>query len=232
MTYVFLLLAGKSTRFGGEIPKQFLKVKNKYIFEYPLKTFDELDEIDKIVLVCDKEHFSFLSDFIKTHQFNHDVSLILGGNTRQESVYNGLKSLQNLANFNDKVLFHDACRPLVRKSEIINLINTLDEFNGASLAIPLYDSLCKENHKVIDLSIKRENLMKLQTPQGFKFDIIYKAHQKARESENFSYTDDTSLLMANGVKIKLVDGSIFNFKITTKDDLILFERLLEGFDFG
>ena len=216
MTYVFLLLAGKSTRFGGETPKQFLKVKNKYIFEYPLKTFDELREIDKIILVCDKKHFSFLSDFVKTHQFNHEVSLILGGNTRQESVYNGLKSLQNLANFNDKVLFHDA------------LINTLDEFYGASLAIPLYDSLCKENHKVIDISIKRENLMKLQTPQGFKFDIIYKAHQKAQESENFSYTDDTSLLMANGVKIKLVDGSIFNFKITTKDDLILFERLLEG----
>ena len=232
MTYVFLLLAGKSTRFGGEIPKQFLKVKNKYIFEYPLKTFDDLNEIDKITLVCDKEHFSFLSDFIKTHEFNHDVSLILGGDTRQESVYNGLKSLQKFANFNDKVLFHDACRPLVRKSEIINLINTLDEFYGASLAIPLYDSLCKENHKFIDISIKRENLMKLQTPQGFKFDIIYKAHKLAKESNQLTYTDDTSLLASQGVQIKLVKGSIFNFKITTKDDLILFEKLLEEFDFG
>ena len=231
MTYVFLLLAGKSTRFGGEIPKQFLKVKHKYIFEYPLKTFDDLDEIDKITLVCDKEHFSFLSDFIKTHRFNHDVSLILGGNTRQESVYNGLKSLQKFANFNDKVLFHDACRPLVRKSEIINLINTLDEFYGASLAIPLYDSLCKENHKVIDISIKRENLMKLQTPQGFKFDIIYKAHLEAAQSKDFSFTDDTSILASKGIKIKLIKGSVYNFKITTKDDLVLFENIVGDFDF-
>ena len=119
-----------------------------------------------------------------------------------------------------------------RRHEILDLLNALNSYKAASIATPLFDSLCKEKNGIIDKSIKRENLMKLQTPQGFKFDIIYKAHQKAQESENFSYTDDTSLLMANGVKIKLVDGSIFNFKITTKDDLILFERLLEGFDFG
>ena len=72
----------------------------------------------------------------------------------------------------------------------------------------------------------------LQTPQAFKFDIIYKAHQKARENKELTYTDDTSLLLATGAKIKLVEGSIFNFKITVKDDLTLFEKLVEGYDFG
>ena len=231
MNYVFLLLAGKSLRFGGDTPKQFLLVNNQYIFEYPLKTFDSLKEIAKIFLVCDEEHYSFLNNYLKTQKFNHEVSLVLGGKTRQESVYNGLKTLQNSTISGDNVLFHDACRPLVRRHEILDIIKALNTYEGASLAVPLFDSLCKENNMIIDKSIKRENLMKLQTPQAFKFDIIYKAHKKAIEMKENSYTDDTSLLLANGARIKLVEGSIFNFKITTKDDLILFNKLVEGYDF-
>ena len=232
MNYVFLLLAGKSLRFGGETPKQFLKIKNKYIFEYSLDTFDSLYEIDEIFLVADQEHQLFLNEFLKTKKFAHKITTILGGATRQESVFNGLKTLQNLANFDDNVLFHDACRPFIRRHEILDLLTALNSYKAASIATPLFDSLCKEKNGIIDKSIKRENLMKLQTPQGFKFDIIYKAHKLAKESNQSTYTDDTSLLASQGVQIKLVKGSIFNFKITTKDDLILFEKLLEEFDFG
>ena len=231
MISTFLLLAGKGTRFGGNIPKQYLQVKNKYIFEYSLGTFDSLKEIDKIYLVCDEEHEIFLKNFLKNNKFNHDISVILGGKSRQESVYNSLKSLQNLSIFDDLVLFHDACRPLVRKHEILNLIYDLKTYDGASLSLPLYDSLCEEDNLLIKKSIKREKLRKLQTPQGFKFGIIYKAHLEALKNHDLSFTDDTSLLTYMGKKVKLVDGSIFNFKITTKDDLILFEKILEGFDF-
>lgn len=231
MTSVFILLAGKSTRLGGDTPKQYIKIKGKYVFEYSLLTFDSLKEIDQIFLVCDKEHQNFLNEFLLTRTFKHPLNVILGGSTRQESVFNCLKSVQSSSKSDDLVLFHDACRPLIRKHEIRALLETLKEYEAASIATPLYDSLCKESNRIVEKSMKRDNLMKLQTPQGFKFDIIYKAHLEAKKNSNFSFTDDTSVLASNGTKIKLVDGSIFNFKITTKDDLKMFEALAEGFDF-
>ena len=231
MTCAFILLAGSSQRFGGNTPKQFIKIKNKYLFEFCLDTFDSLKEIEKIFLVCDKTHLVFLTNFIKTSKYNHEIGIILGGQTRQESVYNSLKAMQNSHIFCDYVLFHDACRPLVRRHEILNLLNELKTNDGASLAVPLYDSLCKGENKIIASSLDRKNLVKLQTPQGFKFDIIYSAHERALKNGELNFTDDTSLLTKLGSKVKLVEGSAFNFKITTSEDLLVFKKIVEGFNF-
>ena len=199
MISVFILLAGKSSRFGGATPKQFLKIKNKYIFEYSLETFDSIKNIDEISLVVDGEHFAFLTKFISQKTYNHNINIILGGNTRQESVYNSLKTLQNSTISSKIVLFHDACRPLIRRREINELIDALKDNDAASIAIPLI--------------------------------IIYKAHLDAAQSKDFSFTDDTSILASKGIKIKLIKGSVYNFKITTKDDLVLFENIVGDFDF-
>ncbi len=231
MTCAFLLLAGSSQRFGGNTPKQFIKVQNKYLFEFCLDTFDSLKEIEKIYLVCDKTHLDFLNNFVKSKNYKHEILVILGGQTRQESVYNSLKTLQNSTIFCDCVLFHDACRPLVRRHEILNLLNELKIYDGASLAVPVYDSVCKEDNKIILSSLDRKNLAKLQTPQGFKFDIIYSAHERAIKNGELNFTDDTSLLTKLGSKVKLVEGSVFNFKITTSEDLLLFKKIVEGFNF-
>ena len=231
MISVFILLAGKSSRFGGATPKQFLKIKNKYIFEYSLETFDSIKNNNEISLVVDGEHYAFLTKFISQKTYNHNINIILGGNTRQESVFNSLKTLQNSTISSKIVLFHDACRPLIRRREINELIETLKDNDAASIAVPLIDSLCKAENSYIKEPIKRENLYQLQTPQGFKFDIIYKAHLEAAQSKDFSFTDDTSILASKGIKIKLIKGSVYNFKITTKDDLVLFENIVGDFDF-
>ena len=119
----------------------------------------------------------------------------------------------------------------MRRHEILNLLNELKTNDGASLAVPLYDSLCKGENKIIASSLDRKNLVKLQTPQGFKFDIIYSAHERALKNGELNFTDDTSLLTKLGSKVKLVEGSAFNFKITTSEDLLLFKKIVEGFNF-
>lgn len=232
MTHIILLLAGSSTRFGGDTPKQFIKVKNHYIFEYPLFTFDNLKETNDIYLVINKDYENFIKEYLLTHSFKHNVKYVLGGSTRQESVFNALNSVKNLAKPDDFVLIHDACRALIKEENILELINTLKTNEGATIATPLIDSLCKEENGNILNSINRNHLYKLQTPQAFKFAIIYQAHLKAKESNNFTFLDDTSIAMSCGAKIKIVEGSELNFKITTKDDLKIFEKLAEDIDFG
>ena len=232
MTHLILLLAGSSTRFGGDTPKQFIQVKNHYIFEYPLNTFDALKEIDNIYLVVSKEYENFIKEYLLTHSFKHNVKYVLGGSTRQESVFNALNSVKNLAKPEDFVLIHDACRALIQKENILNLVEELKRNDATTIATPLIDSLCKEEDGNILNSINRNHLYKLQTPQAFKFAIIYQAHLKAKESNNFTFLDDTSIAMSCGAKIKIVEGSELNFKITTKDDLKIFEKLAEDIDFG
>ncbi len=209
-TVAILLAAGSGKRFGEK--KQFTKIKGEPVFQYSLNTLNKIDEIDYIVLVLPKEDL----DKVKIFSFK-TVKKVAGGKERQESVYNALKTIDDA----DIVVIHDAARPFASESMFKESIENVKKgFDGSITAIPARDTVKKvKNNKVID-TLNRDELYIVQTPQCFKFDILKKAHENALK-EKIQGTDDSFLVEKIGGNVVVNKGSILNFKITTKEDLIL-----------
>ena len=175
MIFMFILLAGSSTRMGSSTLKQFINISKKEIFEYSLETFDKIEKINKIFLVAQKDNFEHINQIILNKKYNHEIEIIEGGATRQESVFNSLNRIKNIASSSSIVIFHDACRPLITKETTLKIIDEAEKNDGATAYCPLFDSICeKNNENFINNSLNREKIVKLQTPQAFKFDIIYR----------------------------------------------------------
>ena len=115
MIFMFILLAGSSTRMGSSTLKQFINISKKEIFEYSLETFDKIEKINKIFLVAQKDNFEHINQIILNKKYNHEIEIIEGGATRQESVFNSLNRIKNIASSSSIVIFHDTCSPLITK---------------------------------------------------------------------------------------------------------------------
>lgn len=150
---------------------------------------------------------------------------VLGGNERNISIFNGLKSFSNLNN-EDYILLHDGARPLVSKNCISRVLDALDTYEAVSPAIALADTLRRaDNGGMAKDIVMRDGLYAHQTPQGFHYGTIKSAHENA---DNAVYTDDSALVSEAGVPVKMVMGDKMNFKITTQDDLLMAKALLEA----
>lgn len=210
-----LLAAGQGKRFGEK--KQFIKLKGEPLFQYSINTINKIDEITDVILVLPEEDV----ERIKIFSFKN-IKKVIGGKERQYSVYNALQEISNA----DIVIVHDTARPFATEKMFLDGIKNIKKgFDGSITAIPSKDTIKKvKENKVIE-TLKRDELYIIQTPQTFKFDILKKAHEKAKQ-ENFLGTDDSSLVERIGGNITINEGSILNFKITTKEDLILANCLL------
>lgn len=153
---------------------------------------------------------------------------MIGGETRQESVFNALSYLKDKVLDNDVVLIHDSSRPLVTSRIIIDHLNALQKEEGTSTYVDIFDSIIMKENGYIKTYVPREDYFLVQTPQGFKFKDIYDVHEEMKNKNQLLFTDDASLLVKKGKKIKLIYGDRFNFKITTLDDLMLLRSILEA----
>jgi len=200
-----ILAGGKGLRFGGY--KQFEKIFNIPIYEFSIRAFENL--VDEIILVI-PENFDIKID--------NNIKIVYGGDRREISSYNGI-----INSSGDFVLIHDAVRPILSKNLIIKIKNEL--LNGYNAVVPYI----KVRDTIRDLSgneLNRENLMLIQTPQGFRRDLIKLAYEKAFENNIFS-TDDAfyyKTFISND--IKYIEGDFENFKITYKDDIKILESFL------
>lgn len=225
MNYSIVLLAGSSTRFGGNTPKQFIKINGKMIVWYSLHTFLMNKEIDEIILVIKKEHQKEIQELIAKEQASKKVTTIIGGNSRQESTYNALKYLKSFAKDDDIVLIHDAARPLISDQIILDNIKCAKEYGAVTTAIPTSDTILFSEDGVTIASVpERKKLYRAQTPQSFKFNIILKAHEQSKNS-NLA-TDDTQLVNNLGISVKIVHGDNALLKVTSPSDVALVESLL------
>lgn len=186
MNYIIIAAGGKSKRFGED--KLLLKIHGKPVLLHTIEKFLGLGEI---IVVQD------------------------GGKTRQESVWKGLLEAQKLgAKSNDIVVIHNGANPLVTKKEIKKCIKYAEKYGACSVGNSVIDTIKKVNDKgEVIKTLKRENLIAVQTPQAARFDILYKAHQKARK-EKIIATDDMSLIENLGHKVRIIKASTENFKIT------------------
>ncbi len=217
--------AGRGERLGGPIPKQFLEIDNKPILVHTLEKFCQSELIDRIVIVVPKGWDLFVEkkivDDYKLTKIGH---IIIGGTSRQESIYNALKVVDNSI---ETVVIHDAVRPLISLALLHEVIDKGRETGAAVLAVPVYESLKKVSNFQIEQTLTRDSTWLVQTPQVFKRDLIMNAYQQAFFN-CINAADDSELIEYLGYPIRVVEGSRMNIKITTPEDLALAKVLLQS----
>ena len=226
MNVAIILAAGNGTRLSNNIKKQFIKIHDKQLFLFSFDSFCS-SNIDKILIVSSKEDINYVRSLVSSNEKFLDV--IAGGETRQQSVQNALDYLKGILADDDVILIHDAARPLIKFPLINEVINKTIEYDCCSLILPIKDTIISLSNNNYESTLERDKLASVQTPQGFKFKIIYEAHLKAIHS---SATDDAQLVKSLGLNIHLIKGDEQNFKITTNEDLNYFEYILGCDDYG
>ncbi|MBK7631436.1 MAG: 2-C-methyl-D-erythritol 4-phosphate cytidylyltransferase [Ignavibacteriales bacterium] len=222
MTTIAIIPAGgKGLRSGSATPKQYLKVNSKPIIVYTLQIFQKNKFIDTIIISAEPEYFNLLIRLIKKFKISKATLIVEGGTTRQNSVHNAVLSAD--AEPSDLIVVHDAARALLPDAVLTNAIKLAKKKGNALVCINAKDTLIKGN-KVVDEYLNRDEVYYVQTPQIFKYKDLFKAMTLA-EKENYIGTDESILIKRSGKKVNIVDGSVFNFKITTKEDVELFKKL-------
>lgn len=219
-TFAIILSAGSSTRFGGNVKKQFFKINHYPVLYYSLSVFNKSPKIDEIVLVIAKEDYEIVKQFVKNYSFKKVKSIVFGGEVRQESVKNGLDQI----NEEGLVLIHDAARPLIDEEVISSLINALEKCDGAAPALPVVDTIIKCKDNELSSYEDRESLFRIQTPQAFRLEVIKEAHKKY---EGRNATDDTQLVKLLNKKVAIVPGKEQYMKITRLEDTDAIEAYIK-----
>lgn len=223
MVSVIVVAAGKGSRMKSSVNKQFMKLKGKAVLQHTIETFLEVEEIDEMVVVLSKEDVALFQSL--DFSGKEKVKIAFGGRERYFSVRNGLEQVRADA---DVILVHDGARPFVTKEEIKSVISCAKRDGACILAMKVKDTIKEVDGEVVVNTPKRDHLYAVQTPQGFRGEILREVY--AMDFAMFGDwvpTDDASLVERQGYPIKITEGSPNNIKITTPIDLLLGELILE-----
>jgi len=220
MNTAIIVAAGSGTRFKSEKPKQFIEINGKPLIVHTIERFSEAPSVDAIVLVVAANQLEnavrLTEDIVKLFK------VVAGGNSRAESVKNGLDAVDNAPEI---VAVHDGARPLVSVDEIERTIAAAIKTGAACLVAEVTDTIKSVRGGEIAATLDRTQLRRALTPQAFKVEILRAAFENAALGDNV--TDECYLVEKLGHPIAIVEGSSRNIKITREEDLILAETLLE-----
>lgn len=216
-----IVAAGKGTRMGSELPKQYMTIAGKTILDTTLYKFEKSNEIDEIILVVNKEDSEYVKREIAA-SYEKVTCVIPGGTTRTESVFEGIKAVRNDCGI---LLIHDGVRPFVSYNLISTCVENADIYKACIPAVDVVDTI-KEISKdgFVQKTLDRTTLKSVQTPQAFDFDTIRECYYNA-VTEDKTFTDDASIVEYYGYKVKTIEGLPRNIKITTPLDLRVAEIL-------
>lgn len=223
-----ILAAGSGRRMSAAKKKNanenklFLEIDGIPTLAHTLLAFEVCGVIDKIVLATRECDIPLCKQIAEDFGISKLVSIICGGDERQQSVEKGLAELVGKCGL---VAIHDGARCLIEPSDIERTVREAHKFGAASLALPCTDTLKKSGSDMcIEVDIERAGVYRVQTPQVFQLEAIAAAHKKAAE-DGFAATDDCSVATHAGIRVRLVEGSVLNMKLTTADDLELMEAV-------
>jgi len=226
MNYAVIIAGGSGKRMGQSIPKQFLNINDKPIIIYTLEAFQKEPTIDAICVVCIEGWESILTAYAEQFNITKLKWIVNGGKNGQESIYNGLKGIEG-AKEDDIILVHDAIRPLVSSDIINDCIMTCQKHGNAIVTIPCNEAmLYSENGLDSEKSIDRSTLKRTQTPQAVKYKDFIKLHEDALKAGITNSIATCTLLVEMGHKIYFSLGSEKNVKLTTVEDIDIFQALL------
>ena len=216
--------AGKGSRMAHSVKKPYLKLAQKPILAHTIQRFEQNSAVDAIFVIVDQADFSECrAAVLRPYPFTKVQELVEGGETRQMSVYNGIRALSADVDF---VIVHDGVRPFVTDEVIFACLTAAEECGAAVAAVPVKDTIKVANKDsfIVETPV-RDRLWAVQTPQVFRKSLLEEAHQVA-QARQLTATDDASLVEQLGFPVKLVEGSYANLKITTPIDLQVAEVLI------
>ncbi len=225
-----ILAAGSGERSGFEIPKQLMKLAGKPIVEHTISKFQHAENIDEIIVVTSNNCILKIKEIVTNRGFTKVKKIIYGGKERYESSLAAINAtVPDAEQFNVKLIFHDAVRPLVSDRIIRDVILALDHFNAVNVVVPAIDTMIFADPitNTIGSVPERKKLRNSQTPQGFSWKTIKLAYELALKDPDFETTDDCGVVFKYlpDEKIYLVNGESNNIKLTYKDDLHIMDKL-------
>ena len=215
--------AGFGRRMKTDRPKQLLVLNGTPIIVHTIRKFDASQAIDYIIVTAPRESVEEVRDLVKSAAFKKSVTVIEGGERRQDSVAMGLQQLQPGTQI---VAVHDGVRPFVSVGDIENVVRQAEVTGAAILGVPIVDTVKQAEKEFVDVTLTREHLILAQTPQVFRTEILREAFDRAAADEYYG-TDESSLVERLGHPIAIVRGSERNIKITRPSDLTLARAFLE-----
>lgn len=217
--------AGKGTRMNSNINKQYIDISGIPVLARTISAFQKCEAVNDIIVVVNEENIDYCKEkIIEKYNFTKVKSLVCGGAERQNSVYQGLCAADENSNI---VLIHDGARPFVSNKNIVDCINAAKIYGACGIGVRLKDTIkiCDKNG-FVESTPDRSSLWSIQTPQAFIYDIIMDAHKKAIQC-GYIGTDDMVLVERQGIKVKIIEGSYQNIKITTPEDLLTGELIIK-----
>ena len=212
--------AGSSTRMGGE-DKLFLGLSGRPVIYWSVKAFQDSDCVDEIIVVTREEKVEELAALMSDSGFTKVTKVLKGGETRQDSVLIGTLEAGKCS----LIAVHDGARPLVRPTHIARVIKDARVFGGATLGVPVKDTIKVVQDGIITATPDRATLYLTQTPQVFQSEGLKAAY---RQGFSTAFTDDASVASAYGMPLTFVEGERLNIKLTTPEDMILAEAILSS----
>ena len=217
--YAIIVAGGSGQRMKSKLPKQFLELNGKPILMHTLERFYHAKSTISLVVVLPKSHHTTWNTLCSNHQFKIPHSICEGGETRFQSVKNGLSFCES----ESIIAVHDGVRPLVTSTFILNIYREAELKNAVVPIVPVVEALRKVSNNSNE-ALDRSLYYTVQTPQCFSSSILLKSYQQKEKS---TFTDDASVVEAFGKKINLFQGEVNNIKITSSKDLLLAEAILK-----
>ena len=230
MVVALLTAAGVGSRMHQEIPKQFLHVDNKPLIIHTLEKFENHPSIDAIIVVTLPAWMDVLKAYAKQFGITKLRWVVPGGATGQESIYNGLAELEKNIALDDTVMIHDGNRCMVSADIISSSLVVYREKGSAVAAIPCVEAVfrSKDNGESSTVSIPREQLFRTQTPHTYSLGKLLWAHREATKRDITGTAASCTLMAELGEVVYFSKGSEENIKITTVEDLNIFEQFLNA----
>ena len=213
-----VLAAGQGKRMKSKVQKQYLLIKEKPVLYYTLSAFEKSPLISEIILVTGKEEIEYCrQEIVEKYGFTKVCKIVPGGKERYHSVYEGIKAIEVA----DYVFIHDGARPFVDGDMIARVCAAVEEHKACVVGMPVKDTIkISDDAGFAAQTPDRRKVWQVQTPQTFEYQLIKNAYEKLMEEEPEGITDDAMVVETmTEYKVKLVEGSYRNIKITTPEDL-------------
>lgn len=232
-SFLLMMMGGSGTRFGADIPKQFVEVAGKPIFSYIVEKYGKADMLDGMVIVCHSEWLSYTEECVAGLGLTVPFEVVAGGSCRSESVKNGLSAVAKQADEGDVVLIHDATHPYVDEEGVAEIIKATKEFGGATLGECQYDTVYRMNAEthMMEAVIPRETVVSGASPEAFLFGKVWPIYKDATLDELEKFTSAGALALAYGIPMKVVPTNLINLKITYRHDMEVFQKLFHDYYF-
>jgi 2-C-methyl-D-erythritol 4-phosphate cytidylyltransferase len=221
-TDALIVAAGSGERFGGSEPKQFVPLHDRPMITWTIEPFEATGAVDRITLVVTPGDEERVATLVQGEGFKKVRAIVAGGQARQQSVRLGLEALDDSS---ERVLVHDAARPCLSQALLERILGALSDNAAVVPAVDAVDTLVRVDDGYLDTILDRVNISSVQTPQAFRTELLMRAHRWA-DARGLASSDDGSLVLAMGERVRTIPGERTNIKITYEGDIRIAEAIL------